>query len=116
MPDGRIEARQVKSLKEIGDWIKVNGEAVYNAMGGHYQPTTNYATTRRGNSIYLHVINTNEKAITLKNIPGYYIIASHTFDGEKVSIDKGSTMYHVLLPAGREGKTEYVIVLGLMEK
>jgi len=111
MPDGRIEARQVKRLKEIGAWIKINGEAIYNTMGGPYQPDSNYASTRKGNRIYLHVINTNKKLISLKNIPGYRIIASHTFDGEKVSVDNGPTMYNVLLPADHAGKAAYVIVL-----
>ena len=29
MPDGRIEPRQVEVLKEIGNWLDVNGEAIY---------------------------------------------------------------------------------------
>src|SRR3546814_8891702 len=39
MPDGRIEARQVTRLQEIGQWMKNNGDAVYNTFGGPYEPT-----------------------------------------------------------------------------
>ncbi|WP_317236095.1 alpha-L-fucosidase [Niabella hibiscisoli] len=70
MPDGRIEARQVARLKEIGDWLQKNGSAIYGTLGGPYMPTSNYAATRKGNNIYLHVINTDTAAIAIKNIPG----------------------------------------------
>ena len=36
MPDGRMEQRQVNRLKEIGDWLKINGEAVYGTRGCAY--------------------------------------------------------------------------------
>src|SRR3546814_12744937 len=52
MPDGRIEARQVTRLQEIGQWLKNNGDAVYNTFGGPYEPTDHYASTRKGNKIY----------------------------------------------------------------
>lgn len=30
-PDGTIPVEQVKSLTAIGDWLKVNGESIYDA-------------------------------------------------------------------------------------
>jgi alpha-L-fucosidase len=35
MPDGRIEARQVKQLRAIGDWLKQNGSSIYGTFGDH---------------------------------------------------------------------------------
>lgn len=113
MPDGRIEARQITRLKEIGDWLKINGDAVYGTSGGPYEPTNNYATTRKGNKIYLHVLKTDTSAIAIKNIPGRKITKAHTIDGEKISVEKDNDWLNVMLPANRAGKTEYVIVLEL---
>jgi alpha-L-fucosidase len=113
MPDGRIEARQVTRLKEIGDWLKINGEAIYNTLGGPYDPTDAYATTRKENNIYLHVLKTDTAAIELKNIPGRNIIKVHTIDGENITVENGASTFKVLLPSSRAGKTEYIIVLEL---
>ena len=113
MPDGRIEQRQITRLKEIGDWLKLNSEAIYNTLGGPYEPTNNYATTRKGNKIYLHVLKTDTSAITLKAIPGRKVLKAGTMDGESVPVEKGDDTVKVMLPQSRSGKTEYVIVLEL---
>ena len=34
MPTGEIEPRQVERLREIGDWLRINGESVYGTRGG----------------------------------------------------------------------------------
>ena len=34
MPDGRIEARQVERLREMGAWLKQYGESIYATRGG----------------------------------------------------------------------------------
>jgi len=57
MPDGRIEPRQVERLKEIGQWLKRNGEAIYGTRGGPYLPSTNIVSTRHGKYIYVHVFD-----------------------------------------------------------
>ena len=113
MPDGRIEQRQITRLKEIGDWLKLNSEAIYNTLGGPYEPTNNYATTRKGNKIYLHVLKTDTSAIALKNIPCRKVLKARTMDGESVPVEKGYDTFKVMLPQSRSGKTEYVIVLEL---
>lgn len=56
MPDGRIEQRQIDRLKDMGDWLKINGEAVYGTRGGPYLPTEYMVSTRKGNRIYLHFL------------------------------------------------------------
>ena len=38
MMDGRIEARQVSRLKEMGAWLTKNGESIYGTKGGPYIP------------------------------------------------------------------------------
>lgn len=113
MPDGRIEARQVSRLQEVGNWLKLNGEAIYNTKGGPYEPEPNYATTRKENKIFLHVLNADTAVIALKNIPGSNIIKAYTIKGEKVSIETGAETFRVLLPASLTEKTNYIIVLEL---
>jgi alpha-L-fucosidase len=69
MPDGRIEPRQVERLKEMGEWLGKYGETIYGTRGGPWKPTKSIASTRKGNTIYLHLLGWNGKTITLPNIP-----------------------------------------------
>ncbi len=69
MPDGRIEPRQVKRLEEMGEWLKKYGESIYGTRGGPWKPGNSIASTRRGNTIFLHLLNYDGKTITLPNIP-----------------------------------------------
>lgn len=111
IPDGRMEARQITRLKEIGDWLKVNAAAVYGTKGGPYEPNSNYATTRKGNKIFLHVLNTDTAVIGLKNIPGRKIVKAYTMNGEAVTVENKNETFDVLLPANRLSKLQYIIVL-----
>ncbi|MCK5820400.1 MAG: alpha-L-fucosidase [Bacteroidales bacterium] len=69
MPDGRIEPRQVEVLKEIGNWLKVNDEAVYGTRGGPYMPGDEVACTYKGKSFFLHIMN-NSSEIVIPSLEG----------------------------------------------
>jgi alpha-L-fucosidase len=56
MADGRIEPLQVDRLKEMGQWLKKNGYAIYETRGGPFKPTDWGVSTRKGNKIYLHIL------------------------------------------------------------
>ncbi|NML39972.1 hypothetical protein HHL17_22415 [Chitinophaga sp. G-6-1-13] len=113
MPDGRIEARQIKRLKEIGDWLKINGAAVYNTKGGPYEPTADYVTTRSNNAIFVHVLNTRLAEISLKAIPNMSIRQARTLTGLSVPTTISNGTYLLTLPATLKGQQEYVVKLDM---
>jgi alpha-L-fucosidase len=69
MPDGRIEPRQVGRLQEMGAWLQQNGESIYGTRGGPWHPTQKFASTRRGNTVYLHVFQWDRDQIELPSLP-----------------------------------------------
>ncbi len=76
MPDGRIEPRQVKRLEEMGDWLRQYGETIYGTRGGPWKPTKSLASTRQGNTIYLHLLDWKGRTVTLPNLPGTIVRSS----------------------------------------
>jgi alpha-L-fucosidase len=76
MPDGRIEPRQVDILKQVGEWLDKNGESVYGTRGGPWKPGKDLASTRKGNAIYVHLLNDETNTIELTAIPRQIVSAS----------------------------------------
>jgi alpha-L-fucosidase len=68
MPDGRIEPRQVDVLKQVGAWLDKNGESIYGTRGGPWKPTKAITSTRKGKTIYLHILHGGNETIELPSI------------------------------------------------
>ena len=57
MPNGEIQPEFVAHLKEIGQWLNKNGEAIYGTRGGPVTPRTWGVTTRKENKVYVHILD-----------------------------------------------------------
>ncbi|MDO8544068.1 MAG: alpha-L-fucosidase [Opitutaceae bacterium] len=69
MPDGRIEPRQVERLREMGAWLARNGESIYATRGGPWHPTKTIASTRKGNTVYVHAFDWKNAKLELPALP-----------------------------------------------
>jgi alpha-L-fucosidase len=98
MPDGRIEPRQVEVLRRVGDWLKVNGESIYGTRGGPYMPTPRYTATRKGKTVYLHILKWDGNSCKLPPM-GAEIVASSLLTGGKVDVSNRPDGLTVTLPA-----------------
>jgi alpha-L-fucosidase len=68
MPDGRIQPEFTSRLREIGEWLARNGESVYGTRGGPIAPRPWGVTTRRGDKVYVHLLDWEDEVLT---IPGF---------------------------------------------
>lgn len=112
MMDGRMEARQITRLKEMGDWLKKYGESIYDTHGGPYTPTDTYTTTHRGDKIYVHLLETKESFLQLAPLPGVLIKKAYFLKGGTLSFTQDEkTGYHITLPDTMPDAISSVIVL-----
>jgi alpha-L-fucosidase len=98
MPDGRIEPRQAERLREIGQWLSKNGEAIYGTKGGPYKPTDELASTRKGNNIYLHVLINAPKSISIPFPYDAALLSCSWINGKKVKYTKSANSLVIDLP------------------
>ena len=63
MPNGKIQSNHISSLKEIGNWLRKNGETIYSTSQGPILPTEEYVSTQKQNKIYLHIINPKKNTL-----------------------------------------------------
>ncbi len=99
MPDGRIEPRQAERLKEMGNWLKKYGESVYGTAGGPYKPTDWLASTRKGSSIYIHLLNYKESRVELPLPEGVQVTDCSILKGKKLKFSNDAEKLKIELPA-----------------
>lgn len=64
-PNGELPAAAVERLKAMGEWMKTYGETIYGTRGGDVSPRDWGVTTRKGNKLYVHVLNLQDKGLFL---------------------------------------------------
>lgn len=62
MPDGTIQPEFVSTLKEMGDWMKINGQSIYGTRGAVMKAQEWGVVTAKGKIWYAHIIKTPKEA------------------------------------------------------
>lgn len=64
-PDGLLPDTALKRLEEMGKWLKVYGESIYGTEAGGIGQGDSIVTTRKGDKIYVHLLDTTIKELCL---------------------------------------------------
>ncbi len=67
MPNGKIQPEHIASLKEIGNWLKTNGETIYGTREGIIAPSEDMVSTQKGKKLYLHLLADNKNTFFVPN-------------------------------------------------
>ena len=63
--NGELPAVAVSRLREMGKWMKEYGETIYGTRGGDVSPRDWGVTTRKGDKLYVHILNLADKGLFL---------------------------------------------------
>jgi len=113
MPDGRIEPRQVQRLEEMGAWLKRYGQTIYGTRGGPWKPTRALASTRSGNSIFVHVLRPEGATITLPDIPSKIVHSELLTGGSATVSQQAGQLTITLSPAPTPSDIDPIVRLEL---
>jgi alpha-L-fucosidase len=69
-PDGTISPEFVARLDSLGDWLAANGSAIYATRRGPVPPRAWGATTRRGDTVFVHVLDWPDPLLALPPLGG----------------------------------------------
>jgi alpha-L-fucosidase len=112
MPDGRIEPRQADRLREMGAWLQRFGESIYGTRGGPWKPTKTLASTRRGNTVFVHVLKWDGDTVTLPAVDARVQRAT-ALTGGKVQVESQAGQLVLRLPPADQQQLDTIIRLDL---
>lgn len=106
-PDGRIPVDAMDSLRGLGEWLKVYGEAIYGTRVCAPYQSGNISFTRKGDAVYaIRLFPVAQESVDSKLfIPYAGRVSKVTMldSGEDVSFVPGESGITVTVPAGRRG-------------
>ena len=110
-PDGTIGPEQVARLDSIGGWLRVYGSSIYGTRGGPVPPRSWGGTTRRGDTVFVHVLDWPDRALTVPVPPGSVRAARLLRTGARVPIVAADGAVVIMLPARDPDEIDQVVVL-----
>lgn len=64
-PDGELPALALDRLKGMGEWMRQYGPTIYGTRGGVVAPHDWGVTTQKGKTLFVHILNLQDKALFL---------------------------------------------------
>lgn len=111
MPTGEIEPRQVALIKQVGDWVKPNAEAIYGTRGGPFANGNWGGSSHRGNMVYVFVREWKDGTISLGPLQQKITAAKLLRDGSEVVFKQSEQGVDLSLPV--EKRDQFYTVLAL---
>jgi alpha-L-fucosidase len=99
-------------LKGVGEWLEQNGESIYGTRGGPYLPGSYGASTRKGDTIYLHILKWNGDTIALPALPKK-VTGGSLLAGGEVQVEQTATSLRITVAPQHRHSSDTVVKLRL---
>ncbi len=112
--NGNIPQTSLDILSKVGEWLKINGEAIYGTRAGVFQPVDRvYGSTKKDNFIYLHILDTEKfNELTLPPIQET-ILSANLLDSREIDFIQNETGIKINLPQATTDKKEIDVIVKL---
>jgi alpha-L-fucosidase len=111
-PTGLIAPEQANRLREMGAWLAKYGESIYGTRGGPFKPGEYGVSTRKANTIYLHILDWSDTALTLPAIPAK-VVRTRTLTGGEARVSQTPTGLAISVPEKDRQPLDTIVALEL---
>ena len=100
-------------MKAVGAWLNKNGETIYGTRGGPIEPRPWGVTTRKGNTVYVHILDWKDNALLLPKLGSKVKSAAVFGTSEKVTVVDASYGTVLVLPSSATDPVDKIVQLEL---
>jgi alpha-L-fucosidase len=111
-PDGSIDPEQAERLRAIGRWMQVYGSTIQDTRAGPVPPRSWGATTQRGDTVFVHVLDWPDPSLSLPPLPGR-VRSATAVGGGPLKYTENADGVTLILPPARPGEPDRVVALAL---
>src|SRR5919109_4792504 len=112
-PDGTVQPEFVERLHELGRWLATYGSSIYGTRAGPIPPRAWGATTQRGDTVFVHVLDWPDRMLALPPLGARVVGARAMGTRETVGVAQSDAGVTLTLPAGSVDDPDRVVVLNL---
>ncbi len=108
---GTILPEHARRLREIGTWLKLNGESVYGTRSGVLPPSGETVSTQKGNTNFVHILSYVSDCVKLECVPETVTSAYLLKDGTPLSTKWKDGNLEICVPPALRDPLNTVVVL-----
>jgi alpha-L-fucosidase len=110
-PDGTIQPEAAERLRAVGQWLQTYGTSIYRTRGGPVPPRHWGVTTRRGDTVFVHVLDWQDRVLALPDLGARVVRAATLKDASPVPFAETAGGVMLTMPPASGDDPDRVIVL-----
>jgi alpha-L-fucosidase len=110
-PDGTIQPEFVDRLRELGTWLETFGRSIYGTRAGPVPPRDWGVTTRRGDTVFVHVLHSPDRVLAIPAFGARIRRATMLATGANVAVAQSEIGITLTLPPGAPDEPDRVVVM-----
>jgi alpha-L-fucosidase len=113
-PDGTIQPEFQDRVRAIGDWIAVNGEAIYGTTYGPIQGMSSLRSTAKRETVFLHIFDWPSSPLKIEGLQTKVIAAHLLANGQAMKFHQIGEAVEIELPSRAPDQSVSVVALGTL--
>ncbi|MBR9999298.1 MAG: alpha-L-fucosidase [Cyclobacteriaceae bacterium] len=113
MPNGNLQPENIDTLKVIGKWLDKYGETYYGTTRGPVPPRDWGATTRKGKTVYVHIMDYGDESLFLPGLTDKIASATLFDDQSKIKYTQNEMGTIITVPFDRRNDIDTIVVIAL---
>jgi alpha-L-fucosidase len=115
MPNGKLQPENVDTLKVIGKWLEKYGETYYGTAAGPVSPRSWGATTRKDNTVYVHVMDLPDEFLFLPELRQKIESVMLFDDQSNLKYNQNNMGTIITVPFVKRNDIDTIVVINLKE-
>jgi alpha-L-fucosidase len=111
MPNGKIQPEHTELLKQMGEWVRANGETIYDTKGGPLSARDWGVMTQKGNRYFVHILNWQDETLVLPKLGKKIVSAKVYADKTPVKFLENDFGVSLLVPRAKHNEFDTIIEL-----